>query len=57
MLISDKKSIFLHHGMEEQDIGILHNLFKYVFKPIEDGTKYLGYALKPNNYSAKIRTG
>ena len=53
MLISDKKSIFLHHGMDEHDIGILQNQFHFVFKPIEDSTKYLGYALKPNNYSAK----
>ena len=53
MLISDKKSIILHHGIYENTLGMLRSLFPYCFKPTEEGTKYLGYALKPNGYTVQ----
>ena len=51
MLISEKKSIFLYHGLLESEMEIFRNTFPYEFRPVEDGTKYLGYYLKPNKYT------
>ena len=39
--------------METNIVGQLKIMFSYCSKPMEEGTKYLGYALKPNSYIAK----
>ena len=40
MLISDKKYIILHHGIEYNTLDSFRNLFRpYCFKPIDEGIK------------------
>lgn len=51
MKISESNSIFLEFAMDDHIIKEFKKLFPFEVKPLNLGFKYLGYYLKPNNYS------
>ena len=52
MVISDTKSPFLEHGIDERTMEKIELLLPYRVYPLVYGTKYLGYFINPNNYLA-----
>lgn len=51
MKISESKSTFLESSMDDNIIKEVKDIFPFEVKPLNLGFKYLGYFLKPNNYS------
>lgn len=52
MVISDKKSTFPEHDLDDQLRGELSVVFPFNFKTLVAGTMYLGYFIKPNAYKS-----
>lgn len=53
MKISPHKSMFLCHRMDEEVLGHLSFLLPYQQSPLIEGSRYLGYFLKPSHYVAR----
>jgi hypothetical protein len=45
-----QKSTLSAHLMEEEELGVYKEFFPYETNPFDEGLKYLGFHLKPNNY-------
>ena len=50
MKISDNKSILLSLDRENDVVKYISQHFPYQLKDLNEGIKYLGYLLNPNNY-------
>lgn len=50
MIISNNKSILLQHNTKQDQLEEITNFFPFKVKDLVDGTRYLGYYLKPNGY-------
>lgn len=50
MAMNDSKSIFMEYGVDISTIDEFQRLFPFTIKYLEDGFKYSGFYLKPNNY-------
>lgn len=50
MAISESKSYFMENRFDEDTFLEVKSLFPFEVKSIDDGLKYLGYFLKPNNF-------
>jgi hypothetical protein len=50
MQINRKKSIILSCSLEEDSLEQLKACFPFTMKSIDEGTKYLGFGLKPVGY-------
>jgi hypothetical protein len=50
MQINFHKSTFCAHLMEEEELDVYKEFFPYETNPFDEGLKYLGFHLKPNNY-------
>ena len=53
MEINEGKSIITTHRMEDVEVGYATACFPFVRVTLDDGLKYLGFFLKPNNYLKK----
>jgi hypothetical protein len=53
MKISLSKSSFYYHSVDSDDRTGDASIFPYNFHPLDDGLKYLGFFLRPNNYQIK----
>jgi hypothetical protein len=51
MEIGINKSVMLCHDVSMEVEAWIHQLFAFKIEPIDGGLKYLGYFLKPNDYS------
>jgi hypothetical protein len=50
MQINEKKSTISTNAMTYQEVERYKSTFSYEQKPFDEGMKYLGFHLKPNNY-------
>ena len=50
MVIRAKKYTFIEIGLDDATKDLIYNLFPYKISPLNDGCKYLGYFISPNNY-------
>jgi len=50
MFVSCEKSCFIRNGVAEEVMDQILGILRYKVQSINDGLKYLGYMLKPNNY-------
>jgi hypothetical protein len=50
MQINVQKYTLSTHLMEEEELGVYKEFFTYETNPFDEGLKYLGFHLKPNNY-------
>jgi hypothetical protein len=50
MQINEHKSTISTSAMTEQEVELYKSTFNYEHKPFDEGMKYLGFHLKPNNY-------
>ena len=53
MEINEGKSSMMTHGMDEVEVRHASTLFPYIHVTLDEGLKYLGFMLKPNNYLKK----
>ena len=53
MEINERKSTFTTHRLDAAEVGHVAHCFPFIKVPLEDGLKYLGFYLKPNNYLKK----
>lgn len=52
MLISKEKLCFLFSEVEEEILEQIGHILPFNFKQLADGTNYLGFFIKPNDYQA-----
>jgi hypothetical protein len=50
MQINAQKSTLSAHLMDEEETNCYKDIFPFEQQPFDDGLKYLGFHLKPNNY-------
>ena len=50
MSISPDKSQFYHSNWTPGDLEVIHQLFSFDILPLDQGFRYLGFFLKPNDY-------
>lgn len=50
MTVRRRRSFFLYNIIQEEELQSLKAMFPIEFIPLNEGFKYLGYFLKPNNY-------
>jgi hypothetical protein len=50
MQINGKKSTIYFHLMEDQEVEVYKVIYPFDVNPFDEGIKYLGFHLKPNNY-------
>ena len=53
MLVSSKKSMFLHNCPEADICEFIRGMFPYQMEKLDLGLKYLGYYLKLNRYKVE----
>ena len=53
MDINETKYTFTTHRLDVVEVGNTAHCFPFIRVPLEDGLKYLGFYLKPNNYLKK----
>ena len=53
--MSGTKSMFLNNGLEGSILDQIKNIFPFEVQDLENGFKYLGHFLKPNNYLKEDR--
>ena len=53
MLINVDKSTLLYSGLDDVELITVHNIFSFLVAKLEDGSKYLGFYLKPCRYFRK----
>jgi len=51
MQINGRKSTFSHHLLSKEKIHNYMIISPYALKDLDDGLKYLGFNMKPNNYT------
>jgi hypothetical protein len=57
MQINGRKSIISYHMLSEEEINSYRALFPFELKEVDEGIKYLGFNLKPNDYKKMIGCG
>ena len=53
MEINENKSTITTHLLEDDEVGHATICFPFLRVTLDDGLKYLGFFLKPNNYLKK----
>jgi hypothetical protein len=53
MLVNDEKSCISYIGVLDDEHAYFSTFFPYVNTNLDDGMKYLGFMLKPNDYLKK----
>ena len=53
MEINERKSTLTTHRLDDAEVGHPMVCFPFLRVPLDDGLKYLGFFLKPNNYLKK----
>jgi hypothetical protein len=51
--INVEKSTFHVVGVEESGLALFKEIFPFLYVPIDDGFKHLGYFIKPNCYKVE----
>lgn len=52
-MVNIQKSTVYFSGLEDEEARLISQLFPYQQTDVQEGLKYLGFYLKPNDYDTK----